>query len=246
MAANMNNLHPSLTLAAVNGICKKARRKIEFCMSRVMVGRRLLFTLNNLYEGIWAILLFWWIPIFPILYLIFAKTSMAKTMFANNNCVSCGMCAKICPNHAIAMKSFFGRKRPFWTYHCENCMRCMGYCRKQAVEAGQSWILLFSLIMAVPVVVNITTGWTNAIGSMLGIKNYWFMVLVEALYYIPALFLSYWIFWMLIRIPVANTIFSVTTLTHYFKRFHDPETRVKSLMKRQKIKEITKPGQGGI
>jgi len=240
MAANMNNLHPSLTLPAVNGICKKAKRKIEFCMSRVMAGKRLLFTLNNLYEGIVTCLIFWLIPIFPILYLIFAKASMAKIMFANNNCVSCGMCAKICPNQAIEMKSFFGKKRPFWTYHCENCMRCMGYCRKKAVEAGHSYILLHTFIMAVPVVANITTGWTNAIGDILGINNDWLMVLVEALYYIPALFLSYWVFWMSIRIPAVNTIFSFTTLTHYFKRFHDPETRVKSLVKRQKKKDIIK------
>lgn len=234
MASNFNNFHPSLTPAAVNGICEKGERKIEFFMSRVMAGKRVLFTLNNLYEGIWAGLLFWLIPILPILYLIFAKTSMAKIMFANNNCVACGMCAKICPNHAIEMKRFFGKKRPFWTYHCENCMRCMGYCRKKAVEAGHSWAFLLTIIMAVPVVANITAGLTNTIGGFLGINNYWLMVLVEALYYIPALFLSYWIFWMLIRIPAVNTIFSITTLTHYFKRFHDPETRVKSFMKRQK------------
>jgi ferredoxin len=234
MAANMNNLHPSLSLVAVNGICKKTKRKIKFYNSRVMAGKRVLFTLNNLYEGIWASLLFWLIPIFPIIYLIFAKTSMAKIMFANNNCVSCGMCAKTCPNHAIEMKCFFGKNRPFWNYHCENCMRCMGYCKKKAVEAGHSWALLLTFIMAVPVVAHMTTGWTNAIGSFLGIKNYWLMLLVEALYYIPALFLSYWIFWMLIRIPAVNTLFSVTTLTHYFKRFHDPETRVKFLMKSKK------------
>jgi Pyruvate/2-oxoacid:ferredoxin oxidoreductase delta subunit len=198
-----------------------------------MAGKRVLFTLNNLYEGIWASCLFWLMPIFPILYLIFAKTSMAKIMFANNNCQSCGMCAKMCPNHGIEMKRLFGKKRPFWTYHCENCMRCMGYCRKKAVEAGHSWALLLTLIMAVPALANITTGMTSAIAGFLGIKNYWLMLLIEALYYIPALFLSYWIFWMLIRIPAVNTLFSVTTLTHYFKRFHDPETRIKFLMKRK-------------
>jgi len=236
MAANMNNFHPSLTLAAVDGICKKSKRKMAFFLSRVMAGKRVLFTLNNLYEGILASLLFWLIPIFPILYLVYAKTGMAKIMFANNNCVACGMCAKICPNHAIEMKNFFGKKRPFWTYHCENCMRCMGYCKKKAVESGHSLALLQTFIMAVPVFANLTTGLTNSMGGFLGIQNYWLMLLVEALYYIPTLFLSYWIFWMLIRIPVVNTIFSITTLTHYFKRFHDPETRVKFLMKRQKIK----------
>ncbi|MCP4717982.1 MAG: hypothetical protein GY860_00880 [Desulfobacteraceae bacterium] len=234
MASNFNNFHPSLRLAAVNGICEKSKRKIKVLMPRVMAGKRILFTLNNLYEGIWASLLFWLIPVFLILYLIFAKTTMAKIMFANTNCTSCGVCAKICPNHAIEMKNFFGRKRPFWTYHCENCMRCMGYCRNKAVEAGHSWAFLLTFIMTVPVFANITTGLTKAIGSFLGIKNYWLMGLVEGIYYIPVLFVSYWIFWMLIRIPVVNRIFSVTTLTHYFKRFHDPKTRVGLLMKRQK------------
>ena len=54
--------------------------------------------------------------------------------------------------------------------------------------------------------------------------------ILESLYYLPALFLSYWILLMLIRIPIVNTIFSVTTLTHYFKRYHEPETRVRDLV----------------
>jgi hypothetical protein len=72
-------------------------------------------------------------------------------------------------------------------------------------------------------------------GLSFEIKNYWIMSLLESLYYLPALFLSYWIFWMLIRIPVVNTIFSVTTLTHYFKRFHEPETRIKDLINSKRL-----------
>jgi hypothetical protein len=97
--------------------------------------------------------------------------------------------------------------------------------------------------MAVPVVANMTTGWTNAIGGFLGIENYWLMLLAEALYYIPALFLSYWIFWMLIRIPAVNTLFSVTTLTHYFKRFHDPETRIKDLINKKRLQRPIQSAQ---
>ncbi len=57
------------------------------------------------------------------------------------------------------------------------------------------------------------------------------MVLIEALYFLPALFLSYWIFWVLIKIPMVNTIFSKTTLTHYFSRYHEPDTSIKDLLK---------------
>ncbi len=238
MAANMNNIHPSLSPDTLKRISEKAENRIDFFLHPIISGKRVLFTLNNLYEGIWAGLFFWLIPIFPILYLIYGKTSMAKIMFAGNRCVSCGMCANICPNRAIEMKTFFGKKRPFWTYHCENCMRCMGYCKKKAVEAGHSWAILLYFLMTIPVMANIISWLTISTGISFEIKNYWTMVLLESLYYLPALFLSYWIFWMLIRIPAVNTIFSVTTLTHYFKRFHEPETRLKDLIKRKQNQKI--------
>jgi hypothetical protein len=41
--------------------------------------------------------------------------------------------------------------------------------------------------------------------------------------------LSYWIFWYLIRFPFFNTFFSVSTLTHYYRRYHQPETKLKRL-----------------
>ena len=107
MPANMNNLHPSLDPYSVKRISEKAKSRIDLYLAPIMSGKRVIFTLNNLYEGIWTILLFWFIPIFPILYLIYGKTTMAKIMFANNRCVSCGRCARFCPNHAIEMKNFF-------------------------------------------------------------------------------------------------------------------------------------------
>jgi Pyruvate/2-oxoacid:ferredoxin oxidoreductase delta subunit len=160
----------------------------------------------------------------------YGKTTMAKIMFANNQCVSCGRCARFCPNHAIEMKSFFGKTRPFWTYHCENCMRCMGYCRKKAVEAGHSWAIMQYFLVTIPVMAKIISWSTTATGFPIEIKNYWAMVLLESLYFLPAVFISYWLFWMLIRVPVINAIFSVSTLTHYFNRYHEPETRLKDLV----------------
>ena len=231
MAANMNNLHPSLSPATVKRILRKAKVRIYSFLNPIMSGKRVIFTLNNLYEGIWTSILFWFIPIFPILYLVYGKTTMAKIMFANNRCVSCGRCARFCPNHAIEMKYFLGKTRPFWTYHCENCMRCMGYCKKRAVEAGHSWAILQYFFVTIPVMAKIISWFTISTGLSFEIKNHWIMVLLDMFYFLPALLLSYWLFWMLIRVPVVNTIFSATTLTHYFKRFHEPETRLKDLAK---------------
>ena len=235
MASNFNNFHPSLSSGTVKRITEKAKSKIDLFLLPIVSGRRLLFTLNNLYEGIWTGLLFWLIPVFPIMYLIYAKTSMAKMMFSNNRCVSCGLCSKICPNHAIEMKNFLGKKRPFWTYHCENCMRCMGYCPKKAVEAGHSLAILQYFFITTLVTAELISWLTTSTGFSIAVSNYWLKTLLESLYYIPALFLSYWIFWVLIRIPAVNTIFSVTTLTHYYKRFHEPGTRIKDLINRKTV-----------
>lgn len=233
MPSNFINFHPSLTPASVKRILEKSKNRIEFFLSPIISGKRVILTLNNLYEGIISIILFWLIPILPILYLIYAKTSMAKIMFANNSCVSCGRCARFCPNNAIEMKHFFGKKRPFWTYHCENCMRCMGFCKKKAVEAGHSLAVIQYFIVTIPVITMLISWLTKSTGLSFEIKNYWATALLEAFYFLPALFISYWIFWIIIRVPVINTFFSVTTLTHYFKRFHEPDTRLKDMAKRR-------------
>ena len=88
--------------------------------------------------------------------------------------------------------------------------------------------------MTIPVTAGLISRVTVSTGFFFEIKSYWTLILLEMVNFLPAIFLSYWIFWILIRIPVINTIFSVTTLTHYFKRFHEPETRLKDLVKGKK------------
>jgi Pyruvate/2-oxoacid:ferredoxin oxidoreductase delta subunit len=230
MPVNMNNLHPGLASKTVEKILNTASGRIALYLGPLISGKRVIFTLNNLYEGIWTVLLFWFIPIFPLIYLIYGKTTMAKIMFASNRCVSCGRCARFCSNDAIEMKSFLGKTRPFWTYHCENCMRCMAYCKKGAVQAGHSWAVLQYFLVSIPVMAHLISWLTISTGLPVEIENYWARLLFDTIYYIPALLLSYWLFWALIRVPAVNTIFSVSTLTYYFNRYHEPETRLKDLV----------------
>ena len=110
----------------------------------------------------------------------------------------------------------------------------MGYCKQKAIEAGHSWAVLQYFFVTIPVMAMLLRWLTISTGFSFEINNYWLWLLVDTLYFLPALFLSYWLFWMLIRIPVINTIFSKTTLTHYFKRYHEPETRLKDLVTRRR------------
>ena len=69
-----------------------------------------------------------------------SMVSVGKLLFADTTCTSCGLCARQCPCGAILMKGA-KPKTPFWTHHCEACMRCMGYCKTQSIQASHSWMV---------------------------------------------------------------------------------------------------------
>jgi len=236
MPSNFINFHWGLHPKNVDKISNKAQSRLKLLIPRILNDQIILFTRNNLWESLWCVLLFWLFPIYPIIYLIIARMFMAKVMFSNNKCVGCGMCARFCPNNAILMKDIGTKKRPYWTYHCENCLRCMGYCRKRAVEAGHSWAVLLYFITSVPVISYAWAWLHGALNFYPVISGYWtaeivyiFKVALYTAYFLSAVFLSYWIFWHLIQFPFFNKFFSLTTLTHYYRRYHQPQTRLKDM-----------------
>ena len=68
--------------------------------------------------------------------------------------------------------------------------------------------------------------------KIVGFGGFVFYILIYLLDLYIALFISYWVFWNLIRIPAFNKIFTYTTLTHYYRRYHQPETRLKQMEKK--------------
>ena len=237
MPSNFINFHWGLHPKNVDIISNRSRFRLEILIPKILNGQKILFTLNNLWEILWCVFLLWLVPLLPVAYLIIARMFMAKVMFSNNNCVGCGMCARFCPNNAILMKDTGTRKRPYWTYHCENCLRCMGYCKKKAVEAGHSWAVLLYFITSVPVIAYVWVWLHESLNFFPVRSGYWtievvyiFNFLMYLIYFLFAVFLSYWIFWNLLRFRVFNMFFSLTTLTHYYRRYHQPDTKLKHLV----------------
>ena len=120
-------------------------------------------------------------------------------------------------------------------------MRCMGYCRKKAVEAGHSWAVALYFITAIPVISFLWVWLHQSLNFYPAISGYWttemidvFNFLVYMVYFWAAVILSYGIFWYLLRFSFFNTLFTVTTLTHYYRRYHQPQTRLSHLMSRKK------------
>lgn len=57
-----------------------------------------------------------------------------KTFSANNKCISCGTCVRVCPVNNIKLEN----KKPKWLNKCEGCLACYSFCPVKAIEGGFS------------------------------------------------------------------------------------------------------------
>lgn len=216
MPVNWIAVHSALHPDKVKAISAKAQKNTERFMNVVLSGKRYWGGLLPLFFGLLLL------PV-SFLYLLIGRFFLAKLFFANTHCNSCGLCAKHCPFQAILMKGP-APPRPYWTYSCESCMRCMAYCPTRAVEAGHSWgILLFYLAHA-PIVAYLLY-WAGKTWGIAVDPNF----LLEYAYKLFSMAAAYFVFDRLIRTPAVNKLFTWTTFTHLFRRYHEPETALRDL-----------------
>ncbi len=224
MPSNWISVHPSFPMKTVEFIIGHSKEKAEEFIGKILMGEKQWKTGGNLYDLTCAILLF---PI-SIMYLLVGRFFLAKLCFANNDCNSCGICADNCPVGAIEMK---GKKNPwpYWKYNCETCMRCMAFCPKGAVEAGHSWGVALYYITTIPAAYYLLSNLGVSFAGVSDPNEYWLTQIIQFLYLYPSLFISYFLFYQLIRIPIINKLFTYTTLTHIYKRYNEPGTKLKDI-----------------
>ncbi len=56
-----------------------------------------------------------------------------KSFWVDDNCISCGLCARSCPASAIQMKE----GKPCWGGDCYMCTSCINNCPKQSIQYGK-------------------------------------------------------------------------------------------------------------
>ena len=226
MPSNWYSLHPIQSRKSHDAIIGRAEGKVAGFMEQALSQSTVWFTTNNGYEITLGLLL----SVVSVAYLLFGKFFLAKLFFANNNCDGCGLCAKHCSVRAIRMRGNDTR-RPYWKYNCESCMKCAAVCPHNAIEAGHSWGVILYFITAVPV--------SAYLFSLLGVDlksggssgTYVLRNALNIVYFYPALFVSYYVFSLLIRIPLLNALFTHTTLTHlpFWGRYREPKTKLKDM-----------------
>jgi ferredoxin len=58
---------------------------------------------------------------------------MDGKFWADEKCNACATCAGVCPTGNIVMKA----DRPVWQRHCEQCMACIQWCPREAIQYGK-------------------------------------------------------------------------------------------------------------
>ncbi|MGL4773437.1 MAG: EFR1 family ferrodoxin [Clostridium sp.] len=59
-----------------------------------------------------------------------------KAFNVNNNCISCGICKKVCGAKNIELVN----GKPVWSGKCTDCMACINLCPKNAINIGNKTI----------------------------------------------------------------------------------------------------------
>lgn len=68
-------------------------------------------------------------------YIYDNKTRDTSNLSVDDTCIGCGLCAKKCPVHAIAMQE----KHPVWVKKkCTMCLGCLHRCPKFSIQCGKN------------------------------------------------------------------------------------------------------------
>lgn len=231
MPSNWISLHPGLFPSAVEFIVQKCHGKIDRFSEKILSGR---------------LALPWYVPVFlpldlavspvSLLYLVIGRFFLAKTFFASHKCNGCKICAEYCPVGAIRMID----ERPYWTFHCESCMRCMNTCPCQAIETSHSMAALMIAGIASLPAAGFLTAFLNKTGLTLGNSAFYITERVLTWLFILAVFyVLYALMFAMLRHPRISRFFIYTSLTYYWSRYKAPGVGLKDF-KRVKLRDDDK------
>jgi hypothetical protein len=142
-------------------------------------------------------------------------------------------------------------RRPFWTFHCESCMRCLNVCPKKAIQVshvftGMIAYVLYGLVL--PFAVLLTARFAPPAAAVFASES-WIMSLVRAWFLLGLLFPAYRLVAALIRFRPLNFIFAGFSLTRLplWRRYLAPGVTVRDFKSGQDMKQSSPiDGSGGI
>ncbi|MDP8225869.1 MAG: EFR1 family ferrodoxin [Candidatus Lernaella stagnicola] len=224
MPSNWIAVHPGMGPDTTRRIIADAQPRVAGFLETILGGRRCWLTCNNAWELCTGLALLY----VSLLYLVIGRFFLAKSLIANERCTGCGLCAEACPVGAIRLWGR-GSKRPFWTYDCESCMRCMAFCPERAIEGGHSWIVLAYFLTTVPAATFLLTRLDDFLPGMATLQGTWIAAVLNLFYLYGAVAAASYLLWWLLGFRWINRAFTYTTLTRLYRRYHEPDTLLRDL-----------------
>jgi len=118
-----SDAYPMLDRQEVEARIKNSYKQLEQVAADILEGKALRARHVYLFETMITL------PLNPI----WCKYKLtAKDFFAEDTCIGCGKCERLCPLNNIKLI----RKRPVWSQRCTHCMACIGNCPVNAIQYG--------------------------------------------------------------------------------------------------------------
>jgi ferredoxin len=132
LPSNWISLHPGIKATVVDSMFTKCKRQSEAFINKILDGKR---NYRSLFDILQDLL------VSPIAfgYYFVGRFMLAKTFYAARSCDNCGLCISQCPVKAISLV----QNRPFWSYRCESCMKCMNSCVNKSIQTAHGFFIGF-------------------------------------------------------------------------------------------------------
>jgi NAD-dependent dihydropyrimidine dehydrogenase PreA subunit len=220
MPSNWLTLHWGMRRDNAEAVGMRAQRQLQGIVARLRARSRV-FSLGSAIQLALGMLL---LPV-SLGYMVMGRFLLAKLLVASTRCNGCRSCSERCPHGAIRWWS----GRPYWSFSCASCMRCMAYCPQQAVEAGYVLLVPYVLLMG-PLFWWLLSATTPRIPGWGDIMAHEPVVIVMHVgFSVFAIGLAYAVLWLLMRIRLFNILVTRTTPTHWWRRSHAPGINVEDL-----------------
>jgi ferredoxin len=170
----------------------------------------------------------WTIP-FGFMYSLIGRRALGKLYVADDRCVGCGKCVRVCPAGAVKLVGTV----PRWNLKCEGCQRCINSCPHRAIQTsivrllGMLFIQVASLITFIALFFLPYGDYFQGISlGLLQVSGWWTgftvaLVVWALIFVLLTRYLMDELVWMGERTPALKSIFAAN-FTHGYRRYLDP------------------------
>ena len=210
LPSNWTSVHPGYNRSAIRALFERSRNMTSRFSDWILTGR--FASRPNVLVMLPVDLLL--APV-ALLYFVYGRFWLAKLFFASSACDGCGLCAEKCPTASIRLHG----GRPFWKFSCESCMRCLNVCPRRAIQVSHLLAVLIGVAGSyLPLALVFKLVDPRLPAALRGPLNF----AINWGIYMSLIFLLSGLAYWLMRVDAIRRLFTLTSLTRYWRHYLAP------------------------